>query len=423
MEQRIPITTLTGHGRGVNHLVWLPNENSIISSSEDLNLRVWNIQENGEIYILTGHESEVVHLVWSPDGTMLLTASDDRTVRVWNTTSGQQIHILPHDRSVRLAHWSPQGDQIATLDIEGVLRIWDVTSGENLIVENAHEVEGSQVRWREDTGEANILTTGHHTAQIWAYTAPNQIRSLVQLDVGNAVNDFVWSPDGTKIALILFAATEDNAIQIWGVDGTAIAANNHHEGNVEAIDWHPSDNLLVTGGNDAALVLWELTAANKLVEIARIQPHKSKVNQVLWHPTGEFIASAGADGQLIIWNPTESTVIAQTHENNINNITWHTSGDFIGTASDDTTAGIWDLNRNGSRISTLPGDNTSAKDIAWHPNGNQVAVAYESGQVIVYYTNIDALITEACSRSVRNFTQEEWQSFFDSEPYDKTCKK
>jgi WD40 repeat protein len=89
--------------------------------------------------------------------------------------------------------------------------------------------------------------------------------------------------------------------KIWDAAGSGrqLAVMNGHLKYVLAADMSPDEKLLVTGGGDKVLNLWEV-ASGRL--IGRMQGHTSDIEAVAFAPNGKVVVSASEDKSVIIWS-------------------------------------------------------------------------------------------------------------------------
>jgi len=70
-------------------------------------------------------------------------------------------------------------------------------------------------------------------------------------------------------------------------------------GEVESVAWHPSGELLASGGGDSIVRIWDTGTWSELV---CLRDHRAAVNELCWSSDGRLLASADRDSRLFIWN-------------------------------------------------------------------------------------------------------------------------
>lgn len=102
---------------------------------------------------------------------------------------------------------------------------------------------------------------------------------------------------------------------------------NGHNGPINSIKWHPTQQKLLSGGDDCQALIWDLTSSKPQYQQQQQQPHHNSTH----NSTG---TNSGAGK-----NPTGSNQIveypdfAYNDTLEINNITWNSDGDWIGVVS------------------------------------------------------------------------------------------
>lgn len=142
MGEARPIRTFQGHTNEVNAIKWDPTGNLLASCSDDMTLKIWNVNAPGNplLHDLQAHIKEIYTIKWSPTGPktnnpnaslVLASASFDSTVRLWDVDRGIDVHTLTrHTEPVYSVAFSPDGRLLASGSFDKCVHIWSVQTGQ-----------------------------------------------------------------------------------------------------------------------------------------------------------------------------------------------------------------------------------------------------------------------------------------------------
>lgn len=195
-----------------------------------------------------------------------------------------------------------------------------------------HQREGFAIDWSPTA--AGVLVTGdcRKDIHVWqpATAGTWKVDQKPLIGHTDSVEDLQWSPNERSV---LASCSVDKSIRIWDCRAPAAKAcmltcDNAHESDVNVISWNHNDPLIVSGGDDGLLHIWDLRQFQTKKPIASFKHHTNHVTTVEWHPSDSTVlASGGADDQIAIWDlaverDSEATMATApaTDETELNNL-------------------------------------------------------------------------------------------------------
>jgi len=186
----------------------------LLSSSADGTIRLWSLEVWTCLCIYKAHQGPVFRVLWGPHGHYFASAGWDKTVRIFmqDHASAQRI-LVGHDTSISAIAWHPNGAYVfsASDETDKSIRMWSITKGDTV---------------RVFTGHADYISA--------IEVAPHG-RLLASADAGG--NIFFWDIDkGTRIK----------------------RSRGHGKGGITALSFSAESNVLVSGGLDGTVRLWDV---------------------------------------------------------------------------------------------------------------------------------------------------------------------
>jgi WD40 repeat protein len=124
---------MQGHSGDVYSVAFNSIGTSIVSASEDRNVKIWNL-DGDCLSTLEGHKNEVLTALFDASGTRVVSGSYDKTIKVWNATSGAVIStLLGHSggvSSVALLNdsFNLSGSKLVSASFDRTVKVWSSVS-------------------------------------------------------------------------------------------------------------------------------------------------------------------------------------------------------------------------------------------------------------------------------------------------------
>jgi WD40 repeat protein len=154
---------------------------------------------------------------------------------------------------------------------------------------------------------------------------------------------------------------------------------------VFAVLYSDDGKLLLTGGNDNQVVMWDSESRNALNVLSG---HSDWVVALAMSDDGKYIVSGSRDKSAIIWATKGGAVVKKLlgHTASISCVAFSPDGRYVATGSKDNTIKIWDFNT-GNALRTLSGHSGEITSLAFSPDGQRIATASADKSIKVWDIN------------------------------------
>ncbi|XP_059537886.1 apoptotic protease-activating factor 1 isoform X2 [Myotis daubentonii] len=193
-----------GHKNTVRHIQFTADGKTLISSSDDSTIQVWNWQSE-EYFFLQAHQ-ETVKDFRLLKNSRLLSWSFDGTVKVWNITTGRiEKDFACHQDTVLSCDVSPDATKFSSTSADNTAKIWSFE-----LLSPLHELKGHKgcVRCSAFSVDSTLLATGDDNGEIriWNVSSGVLLHLCAPISIeegaathGGWVTDLCFSPDSKML--------------------------------------------------------------------------------------------------------------------------------------------------------------------------------------------------------------------------------
>ncbi|MCI0684301.1 MAG: sigma-70 family RNA polymerase sigma factor [Gemmataceae bacterium] len=390
---------LQGHEAVVYRAAFAPDGKTVVTTSYDRTIRVWEFPSGKPIGFLTGHKSWAKGIAFLPDGT-LVTASLDKTIRFWDVAKRKQLKVWNTDMRMASLAVSADGTMLATasdaitdrkndLPPAGV-RVWDVQTGKELLRPQGHTGHILGVAFTRD-GRGLIAAGGKlgNWGEISHWDLPTgQLRASHRTATKQWFENVAVGSDQRVLAaaygsLHMCDLEFGHKLRTWKAhDATAICGIfvNNDKGN-----------FLVTGGSDGSVRMWDPATASTR---GNMNPHKNQVRGMAVLRDGNTLVSVSEDKTVKLFD-TEKVTLTD-HSAPVMCVAVSRDGKLMATGGgdkSDNTPGeliLWDMEaRKPGR--SLAVDKT-VWSVAFSPDGTLLAAGVGHNTVRIWNTATGATV-------------------------------
>jgi len=214
-------------------------------------ITIFDTTTGKQITVFSGHTDKVNILTFSLDGRSLVSGSNDMTVKLWDMQTGGIVRTFAHSGAVWSVSISPSFT-IASGSSDGLIQLWDGQTGEchHTIRQQSHVQHVSF----PPIDPQHLLSVS--SSKVWRWDINGH-------QVGHTFDSYytAFSPDGT-----LLAACNKTAIIVQNFNSGAIIAELHVANhNARCCCFSPDNRLIaVAAGNNA--YIWIVSSEPCLIE-------------------------------------------------------------------------------------------------------------------------------------------------------------
>ncbi|XP_023711172.2 intraflagellar transport protein 80 homolog isoform X2 [Cryptotermes secundus] len=250
---------------------------------------------------------------------------DDHTILKWNLVTKETVKVadMPSELYPTDLHWFPRCQVAGKKQGQDILLVTAADGKFHLISKNgrieksvdAHQGAALTGRWSYDG--AGLLTAGED-GQVKIWSRSGMLRStIVQSDT--PIYSAAWGPDSNQVLhtsgkmLIIKHLTPNSKPNKWRA----------HDGLILKVAWNPSNNLIISGGEDCRY-RWSYSLE---------KPTTGSIFNITWSSDGTQVAGACGNGHVIFahiierrleWKNYEVTVTGRKSISvqNVSNDAW-----------------------------------------------------------------------------------------------------
>ena len=277
---------LRDHVNNIYDVQVCPNNRYAASGGMDIDLRVWDVQNNRLHMKRYEHTDTINSVNFSPDGRYLATGSFDSNAVIYDVEN--EFNVVGR---INGQGWKTIYCIIFSIDSESVIftadnaiKVYDV---ETMREKRHFEGHTKYVRCLAMCTRKNLLVSGGHdrTIRIWDFESGMEVGKLEGHD--NFVLRVRVTPDDQKI----LSCSSDNTVRIWNLEEQLlIAVLKGHTTYVKGLAVSPNSKYLASASLDRTIKVWDLETKKQLAQFEHLN---MKFDTVDFSKDMKYIYGAG----------------------------------------------------------------------------------------------------------------------------------
>jgi WD40 repeat protein len=351
----------------VTAIAFSPDSRVVVTGHDDGKIRFWDALGQKLIGEINAYEEPISAIAFSPDNNSIVTASENRVIKVWHAESHKLMgQYVSHTDRIPSLSWSADSSLFASAGWDTSARVWKAGVNDPLILLNSHSDQVLSVAF---SPLGHVLATADSDCDIHLWSEPTQGK-VVHVLRGHAdeIRALAFSHDGTKLA----SAGADRVIHVWDVYTGALLAGPNPSGRFALTTYQTEKSEEVAFATDSVLQIWDAKAGQSQLK------ETISANCVASSADGKLLAVGGTDHNTKLYERGKFLRALEATKPPIGSVAFSPDGSMLAhTSPTDGLVWLWSTASDSGDAKLIlieAADGCTLESLAYHPDGNQLAV-------------------------------------------------
>jgi serine/threonine protein kinase len=210
----------------------------------------------------------------------------------------------------------------------------------------------------------------------------------------NSIHTLTFNEDGK----ILVSGGADQTIKLWDLKTNQLLHTlKGHQSIIETVIFTPDHQFLISGSWDYTIRIWDY---KNQVEINQFKEHSGWINCLTISPDGKTLISGGADKTIKVWQLPEGIIKhnIKLESNYIKSLAFSPFGKLFATGNNQGLIQLWDLEKAEEKI-RLSGHEKAVNSLTFSPSGQLLFSGSADHLIKVWNLSTGKILNTFCGHS------------------------
>jgi len=379
IDRQLAVSKEMRHLYNIYTLTLDKNRHRLITGSQDHGTRVWNLASGQPLSEPMPHPGPVNYATFAAQSDRVLTVASDsgrptKRVYTWDLRhSVAPVRFQPSGaRDLNMVRLSPD-DKYAILGVwtpKRAMWIYDVATRQAVLGPEEILGDGYGIEFTPDMTRMVVATAN---GWLHGWTVGDWRPLWNPIRGSTAIQPMAISPDGS----ILITGGPDGFLRLWDTRTCRLVRQIDQGSYIKGLRFSPTGDRIIAGSANGIGIIWDARTGERR---ATLEGHKAEILSVEFSPDGKKALTASYDSTVRIWDAATGRLITPPlqHQGEASHASFSPDGRKVATAARDGTARIWDAQTGQPLVDWMRHENT-VQSVEFHPDGKRLLTLDHAG--------------------------------------------
>jgi hypothetical protein len=292
------IATLTGHSGSIYSIIKEASDTYFFTGSSDKFVALWNLETLSAEKFAAAMPSTIYSLCYVSEKKILLIGTTGGKIHILDIENKKELKILQHHTAAIFdIRYSSQTNCFYSASGDGALAICSLDTLSLIAIKKLCNEKARTIDFNYTTKELAVACGDCNIHIFDLYTLHKKKTFVAHRLSANIVK---YSPDGA----ILLTGGRDAHLNIWNtIDYTLQTSIPAHNYAIYDIKYSPGATIFATASRDKTIKIWNAKTFEFITRIGKenYDGHINSVNKLLWSSFNDYLISVGDDRAIMVW--------------------------------------------------------------------------------------------------------------------------